>query len=98
MNRRENCRKPPNHAFVLSIAPEGEIRFLFDDRLAPLLELGEARIRRASYVEPMGTQWCADLSPVNGPLLGPFALRRDALAAEAAWLLERGIPLPLDPS
>jgi hypothetical protein len=26
------------------------------------------------------------MSPVGGPVLGPFRLRRDALAAEVAWL------------
>jgi len=79
---------------VLSIAPDGELRFLFDDALTPLLQFGEASIRRASYVEPVGTKWYADLSPVGGEVLGPFDLRSDALAAEAAWLLERGIPTP----
>jgi len=82
---------------VLSIAPDGELRFLFDDALAPLLQLGEADIRRASYVEPLGTRWYADLYPVGGNVLGPFERRSDALAAEAIWLLEQGIPLPYDP-
>ena len=26
------------------------------------------------------------MSPVDGPVLGPFALRQDALDAEVAWL------------
>jgi len=30
--------------------------------------------------------WVADLRPVNGPLLGPFAKRSVALAAEEEWL------------
>ena len=30
--------------------------------------------------------WLADLSPVNGPVLGPFDRRSEALAAELAWL------------
>jgi hypothetical protein len=73
------------------------VRFLFEDALTPLLQLGDASIRRASYVEPKGTEWYADLSPVGGPLLGPFDFRSEALDAEAAWLLEQGIPAPLDP-
>ena len=81
---------------MLSIAPEGELRFLFDDALTPLLQLGEASIRRASHVEPIETAWYADLSPVGGPMLGPFEYRSDALAAEAAWLLQHGIPIPND--
>jgi len=34
------------------------------------------------------TGWAADLAPVGGPVLGPFARRADALAAEVAWLKE----------
>ena len=33
-------------------------------------------------------RWLADLSPVSGPLLGPFCLRSQALAAEQEWLVE----------
>ena len=35
------------------------------------------------------TGWTANLAPVGGPVLGPFARRGDALAAEVAWLRER---------
>lgn len=30
----------------------------------------------------------ADLSPVGGPLLGPYQRRSEALAAEVQWLAE----------
>jgi hypothetical protein len=54
-----------------------------------LAAMGRATIRRASHVEPTsdGT-WTADLSPVGGPVLGPFTKRSGALAAEADWLAE----------
>ena len=97
MKRHGSCTKPPKQTFVLSIAPEGDLRFLFDDALLPLLQLGDAHIRRASYVEPTGNAWTADLIPVGGPTLGPFERRSDALDAEVAWLLEHGIPVPHDP-
>jgi len=49
--------------------------------------LGTLAIRRGSMVEPTSAgEWTADLSPVAGPLLGPFASRSLALAAEQAWL------------
>lgn len=32
------------------------------------------------------TDWFADLTPVNGPVLGPYADNKSALAAELAWL------------
>ncbi|EMB17938.1 hypothetical protein RE6C_01332 [Rhodopirellula europaea 6C] len=34
----------------------------------------------------MNGQWTADLSPVGGPVLGPFALRSEAIEAEIEWL------------
>lgn len=49
--------------------------------------LGQPRIERASHVEPdIQGRWLADLSPVGGPILGPYELRSEALAAEVAWL------------
>jgi hypothetical protein len=42
---------------------------------------------RASLVEPDEEgRWWADLSPVDGPLLGPFRQRSQALDAEEEWL------------
>ena len=76
------------------IATDGAVRFVYDDALAPLLKAGRAVIRRASHVGPVGTDWYADLGPVRGPLLGPFALREDALLAERRWLVEHGTPFP----
>jgi hypothetical protein len=56
-----------------------------------LHSLGELTIRRASFVEPDGGNWYVDLSPVEGPILGPYALRSQALQAEALWL-EQHLP------
>src|SRR5258708_1421057 len=86
--------KRPDKECVLSIKPDGRITFLFEDTLVPLLALGDASIRRASHVEPSGTEWTADLAPVEGPTLGPFPLRSTALAAERQWLLDHDLPTP----
>jgi hypothetical protein len=52
-----------------------------------LTTLGSLQIVRASHVEPdAGGEWRADLSPVHGPTLGPFAQRSQALEAEVQWL------------
>ena len=68
----------------LVISPSGQIRCLYDETIE-LAALGTLTIQRASHVEPTTDgRWCADLSPSNGPLLGPFARRSDALMAEAA--------------
>ncbi len=53
-----------------------------------LRQLGALAISRASHVEPdVAGHWTADLSPVGGPTLGPFATRGQALVAEEAWIL-----------
>lgn len=71
---------------TLTIDPAGNVRCLYTEDI-PLGTLGRLSIARASHVEPgeCGT-WYADLSPVNGPMLGPFPTRSAALAAEVRWL------------
>ena len=65
---------------------DGTGRCLYDETL-DLSQLGHVSIRRASHVEPTHQgQWQADLSPVDGPVLGPFPLRSEALTAEVEWL------------
>ena len=72
----------------LLIAPTGGIRGVYGEDVN-LHQLGRLSIQRGSHVEPTADgQWTADLLPVNGPLLGPFSSRADALAAEQTWLLE----------
>ena len=75
----------------VNISPDGTIRFIYADDLQPMLELGQPTVRRASHVEPTEDgRWTADLAPVNGPVLGPFALRSQALEAETLWLRAHG--------
>jgi hypothetical protein len=71
----------------------GTMTFIYHDDLAPLLREGTFDVRRVSEVEPTALgEWTADLSRIGGPVLGPFALRQDALDAEVAWLREnRGL-------
>ena len=90
MRRRKNTSNETSNASLLEIAPDGTIQFLWDDALAPLMELGSGSLQRASHVEPQGTEWGADLSPIGGPTLGNFPLRSDALAAERDWLQQHG--------
>ena len=61
---------------------------------ALLVELGSTSIAHASHVEPLGLDWTADMSPVGGPVLGPYSTRAEALAAEVAWLDSRLSSLP----
>ena len=70
----------------LYISLSGECSAIYDESL-DLHTLGRPKISRASHVEPTADgHWTADLSPVHGPLLGPFLTRSQALNAEIAWL------------
>lgn len=70
----------------LIISPGGEIRCVYDEAI-DIATLGRQRINRGSHVEPDADgQWWADLGPVDGPRLGPFRLRSEALGAERDWL------------
>ena len=71
---------------ALLVRPDGAARCVYGEAI-DLHALGEPTVTRASHVEPTPDgRWTADLSPVGGPALGPFARRSEALAAEAAWL------------
>lgn len=73
-------------AIDIMIEEDGTLRAIYNDALVPLMEQGEARTARASAVEPVevGRGWTATM--VDGPVLGPFTTRAEALAAEVAWL------------
>ncbi len=70
----------------LVVDPQGQVVGLYGETI-DLLTLGTLSIQRASHLEPDGEgRWWADLSPVNGPWIGPFRLRSEALKAEEAWI------------
>lgn len=70
----------------LVIEPDGTVHCIYDEAI-DLAAFGSLSITRASHVEPDESgQWKADLSPVSGPSLGPFATRSEALTAERMWL------------
>lgn len=65
---------------------KGNGRCVYDEAI-PLSRLGRIKIRRGSHVEPIEHGlWIADMKPVDGPILGPFKTRSQALAAERRWL------------
>jgi hypothetical protein len=70
----------------LLIDPAGRVRCLYGEEI-DLSSLGRLHLARGSHVEPTPDgQWTANLWPVSGPVLGPFATRSQALAAERGWL------------
>ena len=70
----------------LIVKSNGAIRCLYDETV-DLSSLGSLTIQRGSLVEPDTTgRRLADLAPVDGPVLGPFNHRSEALTAEREWL------------
>ncbi len=70
----------------LIIEANGLVRGIYGEEIA-LDALGPLEINRASHVEPdQHGRWSANLSPVGGPVLGPFDRRSEALGAEVEWL------------
>jgi len=70
----------------LIVKPGGRIVGVYSEELE-YTALGKPTLRRASHVEPdINGDWYADMSPVNGPQLGPFPKRSSALDAELSWL------------
>ena len=74
-------------AMQIVIQPNGVVRCVYGEEIE-LSVLGSISIARGSHVEPIEGGWSADLSPVNGPTLGPFRQRSAALKAELSWLNE----------
>jgi hypothetical protein len=71
---------------ILVIDRQGQIRGIYSEAI-DLAAYGQLSIRRASFVEPDALgKWWADLSPVNGPRIGPFDRRSQALDVERIWL------------
>jgi hypothetical protein len=78
----------------LVVETNGRVRAIYDEQV-DLATIGTLSICRASHVEPdTGGRWHADLSPVSGPVLGPFAVRSEALEAERAWLNQHWLAPP----
>ena len=74
----------------LVIGVDGGVRCIYDEGL-DLRSLGKMQITRASHVEPdLDGNWWADMGPVEGPVLGPFRSRSEALGAERGWLVGGG--------
>ena len=74
---------------IFYISSEGSMRFIYTDEFKHLLDGSiSSSIKRVSHVEPVSGElkWTADMSPINGPVLGPFDTRTEALEAEVDWL------------
>lgn len=70
----------------LVVGCDGGVRCIYDEAL-DLRQIGKLQITRASHVEPDAEGfWWADTGPVDGPVLGPFRSRTEALEAERVHL------------
>jgi len=71
---------------ILSISKSGQVKAVYRDDF-DWRSLGRLMVQRASQVEPDSLGfWWADLTMSNGPKVGPFVRRQDAIAAEVGWL------------
>ena len=83
---------------TLVVDIRGAVRCVYAEDL-DLAAIGSVRITRASHVEPdEAGRWWADIAPAGGPILGPFARRSAALAAERQWLEQNLISLTQGPA
>lgn len=68
----------------LVISPAGFVTAIYTEMI-DLQSIGTPTITRASHVEPDAHgRWFAQI--IDGPQLGPFTKRSEALAAEVEWL------------
>ena len=68
------------------IKPSGVFISVYDDAF-DYGDFGKPQIRRASRVEPDDSgRWIADLSPIDGPKLGPFNKHNEAVEAELEYV------------
>jgi hypothetical protein len=75
-----------NTEMELVVGCDGGVRSTYDEALDPR-EIGTLKITRASHVEPdRDGFWWADMGPVDRPVLGPYGIRTEALAAERAFI------------
>jgi hypothetical protein len=82
----------------LRVEPGGVVRCQYSEAI-DLSSIGLPTIRRASNVEPDEQgRWWADLALVEGPRLGPFILRSQALDAEQSWMEDRWLSTASTPS
>lgn len=71
--------------FQIGVNSKGDLTFIYSDEISFLKALGTFSVKRASHVEPTEDgKWTASM--VDGPVLGPFDLRGDALSAEVEYL------------
>ncbi len=70
----------------LVVDAAGNVQCIYGEEV-DLRALGKLRITRASHVEPDAEgYWWADMGPADGPVLGPYRSRSEALEAEREWL------------
>ena len=77
------------------VAKSGSSRHLLAEDHEDFLScLGKSvRIKRSSHVEFIDGNWLADMHPSDGPILGPFGTRKQALLAETKWLEDNHLPV-----
>jgi hypothetical protein len=77
----------------------GDIQIRRVSHVEPTDSLSEealAWLRQNLDGEILPNSWWADLTPVEGPVLGPYDTRDYALTMELTWLKKHGTPFPFN--
>ena len=77
---------------IVTVSPDGTVEAVYDDELADVLkDLGSFDVRRASHVEydSFSEGWLVEMLEPERFCVGPFGLRREALAWEVEYLEQR---------
>jgi hypothetical protein len=77
-----------NNEATIVTGPTGTFIEVYSDDLPNLKTEWDVKIKRAIYVDVCEGGWVADMSILNGPQLGPYRSRQDALDAEVDWIDE----------
>ena len=72
----------------IKVDKKGNLSFVYNDDLIKLFNIGKAKTKRASNVEPTkDNKWIVDFKPLKiNKKLGPFKTRKEALEKEHIFI------------
>ena len=75
---------------IIQANPDGSVTAIVgslkEETPIDLESIGQCTTRRQGVLMEFNGEWFADMFLISGPVLGPFASREQAIAAEIDWL------------